>query len=216
MRHSFPSLAYAGLRPGEALGLRWGNVREQTLLIQRAISLGEESDPKTRQHRTVRLLAALAADRRSWRMAAGRPGDSELMFPGKEGRPCPHAAYQSWRRRAFNRAARAAGLAHARPYDLRHSFALLLMCEGRSVINVARELGHDPRLTLTRYGHVIDELEDRPRIEAEAAIADARLAVRTVDLSSCRSWVPERDEPTPVVELSGGSIRRLPPESGLC
>jgi integrase len=80
------------------------------------------------------------------------------MFPGKEGRPRPHAAYQSWRRRAFNRAARAAGLAHARPYDLRHSFALLLMCEGRSVINVARELGHDPRLTLTRYGHVIDEL----------------------------------------------------------
>ena len=50
-------LAYAGLRPGEALGLRWGDVRENTLLIQRAISLGEESDTKTRQHRTVRLLA---------------------------------------------------------------------------------------------------------------------------------------------------------------
>ena len=33
-------LAYAGLRPGEALGLRWGDVREQTLLVQRAISLG--------------------------------------------------------------------------------------------------------------------------------------------------------------------------------
>jgi integrase len=37
-------LAYAGLRPGEALVLRWGDVRDQTLLIQRAISLGEESD----------------------------------------------------------------------------------------------------------------------------------------------------------------------------
>ena len=43
---------------------------------------------------------------------------------------------------------------------------------------MARQLGHDARLTLTRYGHVIDELEDSPRIEAEAAIADARLAVR--------------------------------------
>jgi len=42
------------------------------------------------------------------------------------------------------------------------------------VIYVARQLGHDARLTLTRYGHVIDELEDMPRIEAEAAIADAR------------------------------------------
>lgn len=33
-------MAYAGLRPGEALGLRWSDVRERTLLIQRSISLG--------------------------------------------------------------------------------------------------------------------------------------------------------------------------------
>lgn len=111
-------------------------------------------------------------------MAADRPADSELVFPGKEGQPWTQAAYQSWRRRAFNRATLAAGLAHARPYDLRHSFVSLLLHEGRSVIYVARQLGHDARLTLSRYGHVIDELDDQPRIEAEAAIADARLAVR--------------------------------------
>jgi integrase len=29
-------LAYAGLRPGEALALRWGDIRERTLLVQRA------------------------------------------------------------------------------------------------------------------------------------------------------------------------------------
>jgi integrase len=55
-------LAYAGLRPGEALGLRWGDVRDRTLLVQRSISLGTEADTKTRQHRTVRLLAPLASD----------------------------------------------------------------------------------------------------------------------------------------------------------
>jgi hypothetical protein len=49
-----------------------------------------------------------------------------------------------------------------------------VVAEGRSVIYVARQLGHDARLTLTRYGHVVDELEDAPRIEAEVAIADAR------------------------------------------
>ena len=58
-----------------------------------------------------------------------------------------------------------------RPYDLRHSFASLLLHEGRSVIYVARQLGHDARLTLSTYGHVIDELDDVPRIDAEAAIA---------------------------------------------
>jgi integrase len=171
-------LAYAGLRPGEALGLRWRDIRERTLLVQRSVSLGEEADTKTRQHRTVRLLAPLAADLRSWRMAAGRPDETELVFPGKDGQPWTQAAYQSWRRRAFRRATLAAGLAHARPYDLRHSFASLLLHEGRSVIYVARQLGHDARLTLTRYGHVIDELEDEPRLEAEPAIANARLARR--------------------------------------
>src|SRR5207248_2489674 len=35
-------LAYAGLRPGEALALQWCDVREQTVLVERAISVGEE------------------------------------------------------------------------------------------------------------------------------------------------------------------------------
>lgn len=170
-------LAYAGLRPGEALGLRWGDIRENTLLVQRAISLGEEADTKTRQHRTVRLLAPLAADLRSWRMASGRPDNHELVFPGKNGQPWTLAAYQSWRRRAFERGVQGARRVHARPYDLRHSFASLLLHEGRNVIYVARQLGHDPRLTLTRYGHVIDELEGSPQIEAEAAIQRARMAI---------------------------------------
>jgi integrase len=140
------------------------------------VSLGEETDTKTRQHRTVRLLAALAADLCTWRMAAGRPGGGELVFPAKDGLPWTQAAYQSWRRRAFRRAAEAAGLERARPYDLRHSFASLLLHEGRSVIYLARQLGHDARLTLTRYGHVLDELEDTPQMDAEAAIAEARRA----------------------------------------
>jgi integrase len=108
-------------------------------------------------------------------MAAGRPDDAQLVFPGRDGQPWTQAAYQSWRRRAFKRATQSAGLGHARPYDLRPGFASLLLHEGRSVIYVARQLGHDARLTLTRYGHVIDELEDSPRIEADAAIAGARL-----------------------------------------
>ncbi len=65
--------------------------------------------------------------------------------------PCSEAAYQSWRRRAFGRALATAGIDGARPYDLRHSSASLLLDEGRNVIYVARQLGHDARLTLSRY-----------------------------------------------------------------
>ena len=69
----------------------------------------------------------------------------------------------------------AAGVDHTTPYAFTHSFASLLLHEGRSVIYVARQLGHDARLTLTRYGHVIDELDEQPRIDAETAIQEARV-----------------------------------------
>ena len=68
----------------------------------------------------------------------------------------------------------AGGIAYQRPYDLRHTFASLLLHEGRTVIYVARQLGHGAGLTMRTYGHVIDELEDAPRINAEDAIMAAR------------------------------------------
>ena len=170
-------LAYAGLRPGEALALQWRDIRQQTILVERAVSLGEEKDTKTTRHRTVRLLAPLASDLREWNLRSGRPDGQDLLFPSASGTVWSLAAYQSWRRKAFDRAVVCAGLEHARPYDLRHSFASLLLHEGRSVIYVARQLGHDARLTLGTYGHVMDEFEDQPQLDALSAIAVARDAV---------------------------------------
>jgi integrase len=169
-------LAYAGLRPQEALALRWADVRERTILVERAVSLGEEKDTKTHAHRTVRLLAPLREDLLAWRMRAGRPRDNALVFPGPAALLWSKTTYDNWRKRAFDRACKAIELDGARPYDLRHSFASLLLHEGRSVMYVARQLGHDARLTLTTYGHVIDELDDAPRIGAEDAIRAARHA----------------------------------------
>jgi integrase len=64
-----------------------------------------------------------------------------------------------------------------RPYDLRHSFASLLLHERRSVIYVARQLGLDARLTFSTYGHVIDELDEMPHVDADTAISAAREAL---------------------------------------
>ena len=74
-------LAYAGLRPGEALALQWRDVREQTILVERAISLGEEKDTKTAAHRTVRVLQPLAVDLREWRLRSGRPAENIADLP---------------------------------------------------------------------------------------------------------------------------------------
>ena len=42
-------LAYAGLRPGEALGLRWGDVGERTILVERSVALGEVKETRRGQ-----------------------------------------------------------------------------------------------------------------------------------------------------------------------
>jgi integrase len=176
-------LAYSGLRPQEALALRWSDVRERTILVERAASLGQEQDTKTHAHRTVRLLLPLREDLLAWRMRSGRPTDRELVFPGPDGGLWTKTTYDNWRRRGFDHACTTIGLEGARPYDLRHSYASLLLHEGRSVMYVARQLGHDARLTLSTYGHVIDELDDAPKTAAEDAIREARQ-------DPCASGVP--------------------------
>lgn len=159
------AMAYSGLRPQEIRGLLWGQVLERTLVV---------NAPKTRTRRNVRLLAPLASDLREWRLASGRPGTETHVFPGEGGEKWTAEGFNKWRGRVFHRALEVAGVPPARPYDLRHSFASLLLHEGRSVIYVARQLGHGAELTMRTYGHVIEELEDAPHLSAEAAIRSAR------------------------------------------
>jgi integrase len=111
------------------------------------------------------------------------------VFPSASGGTWSLPAYQSWRRRAFARALKAAGVERARPYDLRHGFASLLLHEGRSVIYVARQLGHDARLTLTVYGHVIDELDGTPQSDAVRTIQSAREARVRLSFAPARAAV---------------------------
>ena len=50
-----------------------------------------------------------------------------------------------------------------RPYDLRHSFASLLLAEGRQPVYVAKQLGHSLAVLLSTYAHLIAEYEDAER-----------------------------------------------------
>jgi integrase len=160
-----PLLAYSGLRPQEMRELCWVHVQERTLVVHA---------PKTRRHRaqprTVRLLAPLVQDLREWRLACGHPDESVPVIPALNEEAMSENAFEMWRSRAWTAALAACGVAYQRPYD----FASLLLHEGRSVIYVARQLGHGAGLTMRTYGHVIDELEDAPRIRAEDAIMAAR------------------------------------------
>lgn len=168
-------LGYAGLRPGEALALRWDHVRTKTLLIEQALAHGEIKETKTGAIRSVRILPALKADLDRWRMISPRHA-SGLVFTSStnDAGPWLHEAYKSWTRRSFKQAALAAGRPDLRPYDLRHSFASLLIREGKSVVDVAAQLGHAPTMTLSTYAHVMADLDDDDRRNADELIREAR------------------------------------------
>ena len=197
-------LAYAGLRPGEALALRWGDVRENSIVVDKAISFGSEKTTKTGAVRSVDLLAPLRADLVAWRLASGSPADTELVFPTREGLPWSDYDYRNWRRRHYQAATRAAGIESSRVYDLRHSLASLLFARRLSPAEVAEQMGHSIAVLLSTYVHVIADLKGREVVDAEAEIRAARaeLSARAVAsmLPSFQVGRPEsdsEDEKTP-------------------
>lgn len=170
-------LAYAGLRPGEVLALRWSDIGTATIVIDKSISLGQETATKTRARRTVRLLSPLSDDLSEWQSACRDPAADSLVFPTRHGTPWSDSDYRNWRRRRYCVAARAVGLGGVRVYDLRHSFASLLLHERMGVTEVSQQMGHSLQTLFDTYAHVIEELRASEPASATTEILRARAHV---------------------------------------
>jgi integrase len=167
-------LAYAGLRPGEALALKWGDIKDDTIRIARALSFGEEKSTKTGKSRTVPMTTVLRWDLAMWRFACGRPPGDAYVFRGREGLPWDEGRYRRWPRFTFKPAMAAAGLEpDVRVYDLRHHRASVLIQSGANIVEAARQLGHSPTVLLDTYAHVIDGVSSAA-VDVEAEIVEAR------------------------------------------
>ncbi|CAB4921890.1 unannotated protein [freshwater metagenome] len=168
-------IAYAGLRPGELRALRWSDVRERTILVDRAADDdGTDKDTKSRARRTIKLIDPLAADLEEYRQALGGPGRRTRVLTGSP-EAWRRGDWHNWRAVRWRQACKRADVEPTpRPYDLRHSFASLLLAEGQTVHYVASQLGHSPKLTLDTYGHLFAEFADRARIDPVAEIMKAR------------------------------------------
>lgn len=169
-------LGYAGLRPGEARALTWRHSTDKITVEQRITDSGLSKSTKTGKDRKVRLLAPLAQDLAEWRERTRYPNASDYVFPDPEGSFLDRSAWINWYRRIWPKAA---GIEGSRPYDLRHSFASLLLQERTGdVVYVATQLGQTPTTCLSVYAHVIEELEESP-MSAEQAIWEARAVPQT-------------------------------------
>jgi integrase len=148
-----------GLRQGELLALRWGDVdwNSGRLWVRRSVDRrGRFKETKTAGSvRAVAITPTLAAALRRHQLASPFSAENELVFPSKTGGPLDGG---NVRRRAFARALRRAGLPQIRFHDLRHSYASLLIAQGEHPKLIAEQLGHaSVQITLDRYGHLMDQ-----------------------------------------------------------
>lgn len=133
--------AYTGIRSGEVIGLRWGDVdlEGRHIHIRRAVRRGREKTPKTAAGaRSVLLLAPARA--------ALAELDDELPQTDPVFRN-PHTG-GGWHEakalnRAFARACKKAEVRRRYVYQLRHTFATWALSAGEPAVWIAKQMGHE-------------------------------------------------------------------------
>jgi integrase len=161
-----------GLRKGEALGLRWQDVDFDagTLVISGALQRigGKLVRTETKNNSSRRMLrlpdstvSALREHRvrqMEERLLAGQKWqDSGFVFTTRLGSPLDPRNVL----RQFASVLRAAGMAHMRFHDLRHSCATLLLAQGVPARVVQDILGHSAiRVTMDTYSHVMPSMRN--------------------------------------------------------
>src|SRR5829696_4855066 len=169
---------FTGMRPGEVLALRWSDLvlddPEPAARVRRSISKDDNGrlvikSTKTEKGRAIALLPQVVEALQTHRKQqaeqrlrySGLWRDEDLIFSSKTGGP------MSWNnlvKRNLKPLMSAAGLPQGtRPYDLRHTFATLILEQGENPKVVQEVLGHS-RITHTMdtYSHV------SPNIQREA------------------------------------------------
>ncbi len=172
--------ACTGMRRGEVLGLRWGDVDldAATLSVTRSlVSVGyalHETRGKSRTaRRCINLDHATLDVLRRWRdHRADEDQDFDRddldahVFCRTDGRPTHPQLLSD----AFKTLVERSGLPRIRFHDLRHTHATLLLKAGVPIKVVSERLGHStPGFTMATYQHVI------PGMQAEAAHTFATL-----------------------------------------
>ena len=167
--------AFAGLRLGEAAGLRVEDVDflRRTLTVARQVQRAgrgavEVRLPKYGSERGVFLAPGLV-EMLAAHVATYCPNGGWLFTGAGQDPPHQNTVGHRWRT-----ATAAAGVTGLRLHDLRHFYASGLIASGCDVVTVQRALGHaSATTTLSTYSHLWPSAEDRTRAAAQALLADS-------------------------------------------
>lgn len=157
-------LLYLGLRPSEAIGLRWQDVDIDRAEITISSSLARDGDGRSRGTARVRrgtktgsirvlpLAESLQVMLRGRAAAtAGKPGD--LIFTSPKGKPIDD---HNFSQREWKALCKAAGVPHRVPYACRHTVLSHGIEQGMTPQQAAYIAGHSSaRMVNETYGHMI-------------------------------------------------------------
>ena len=144
--------AYAGLRRGELVALRWRDVDlpARKLTVRRTVSGERElSSTKTRQSREVPIADQAEAAFSRLLRRGDFTGPDNYVFVNRYGRRLDPSAL----RRRYERARNTAGLEPLRFHDLRHTYGSLLVAGGIDLVSVKVAMGHARLSTTERHLH---------------------------------------------------------------
>lgn len=158
-------LLFAGLRPGEAVGLKWSDFQGNRLIIRQSITELEDrkwgvGDMKTKESAVVITLPQITVDALMEHRERHPVSPQGWIFADDDsGFLLPDTISDYWRRLLRN-----GGLPAIRLYDTRHTHATLLLTAGVNPKVVSSRLRHaSVAITLDMYSHVL------PSIDEEAA-----------------------------------------------
>lgn len=176
---AFLLLATTGLRRGEALGLKWGDLdfEHGTLAVKRTLSWVQGKpllqEPKTSgSARVIPLppstLEALKEWRKKWleeKLALGPDWpETELVFPSEVHTPMHPRGFL----RTYKGLLEKAGLPSVSLHALRHSYATMLLAAGENPKVVQEMLGHSSiSTTLGIYSKVLPSLKQQASLKVE-------------------------------------------------
>lgn len=161
-------LALTGLRVGELLALRWGNVdvKAQVLRVSETVYEGHFDKPKTKRSARIVPFGTQTAEI----FVALRPhgvDPNALVFASKEGTPLDR---RNLLKRYVKPAAKKMGL-HVNWHLLRHSYATMLDGVGTPLGTIQSLLGHaTPEITREYYLHAIPAEQRRAAESVERLV----------------------------------------------
>lgn len=148
-RAVFMTAAFTGLRMGELIALRWGDVDFDTeaLHVYGSYSLGTLTTPKSGLTRTLPMAEQVRTTLKAQHSRVPQ-SRTDLVFPGERGEFLDGSAL----RRRYKKALKDAKLRPLRFHDLRHTFGSIAINQA-TIVQVQAWMGHADIQTTMKYMH---------------------------------------------------------------